>query len=106
LSEFVRDNALCGLGQNAPNPILSTLRFFENEYIDHLEKKKCPAKACKGLVKYSITEKCIGCGNCARHCPVEAISGNLKEKHVIEQSKCVKCGKCYEACAFDAIEKK
>lgn len=106
LAEFVRDNSLCGLGQNAPNPILSTMRYYRNEYTSHLNDKKCCAGACKSLMQYFITEKCVGCGNCAKHCPVSCISGTLKSRHVIDQSKCIKCGTCYEVCAFKAIIKK
>ncbi len=106
LAEYVKENSLCGLGQGAPNPVLSTLKNFNEEYLSHIEKKHCPSGACKNLVTYNITDKCIGCGNCIRHCPVNAISGKLKEKHVIDQKKCIKCGACYEACAFDAIERK
>ena len=105
LSEFIKDNALCGLGQNAPNPVLSTLNFFEEEYIDHLEKQKCKACACTGLLKFFITGKCVGCGNCEKHCPVDAISGKPRERYVIDQKKCIKCGTCQEVCAFKAIIK-
>lgn len=105
LSEFVRDNALCGLGQNAPNPVLSTLAFYRDEYEAHLTKKQCPAGACTGLLKYIITAKCVGCGNCTRRCPAGAIKGSPKKQHIIDQSKCIKCGACYEACAFKAITK-
>ncbi|MBU0628182.1 MAG: 4Fe-4S binding protein [Nanoarchaeota archaeon] len=105
LAEFVRDNALCGLGQNAPNSVLSTLRFFRDEYVMHLKDKTCCAGACANLLKYNITDKCVGCGNCARHCPVGCISGEPRKKHVIDQEKCIKCGTCYEVCAFKAIKK-
>jgi NADH:ubiquinone oxidoreductase subunit F (NADH-binding) len=106
LAVYVRENSLCGLGQAAPNPVLSTIAKFPDEYLAHIEKKECPTKACKNLLHYTITDKCIGCGNCVRHCPVNAITGRLKEKHVINQSLCVRCGACFEACAFEAIERK
>jgi NADH:ubiquinone oxidoreductase subunit F (NADH-binding)/Pyruvate/2-oxoacid:ferredoxin oxidoreductase delta subunit/(2Fe-2S) ferredoxin len=106
LAEFVSDNSLCGLGQNAPNPVLSTIRFFRKEYSMHLKEKKCPAGACPNLLTYTITEKCVGCGNCAKHCPEKCISGQPRKKYEIDQSKCVKCGTCYNVCAFKAIEKK
>ena len=105
LAEFVRDTALCGLGQNAPNPILSTLKHFKDEYIAHVKDKTCPSGACANLLTFTINDKCIGCGNCARHCPVECISGKLKEAHLIDQDKCIKCGACVENCAFAAIDK-
>ncbi len=106
LSSYVKENSLCGLGQAAPNPVLSTLNKFPEEYLAHIEKKECPTKTCKNLLHYNITDKCVGCGNCVRHCPVHAITGRLKEKHVIDQSLCVRCGACYEACAFEAIDRK
>lgn len=106
LAEFVRDNSLCGLGQNATNPLLSTLKYFRNEYLMHLRDKQCPANQCSALLHYLITEKCVGCGNCKRHCPEDCISGNPREKHVIDQAKCIKCGACFDVCAFNAIEKK
>ncbi|MBU0615848.1 MAG: NADH-quinone oxidoreductase subunit NuoF [Nanoarchaeota archaeon] len=106
LSNFVRDNSLCGLGQNAPNPILSTLRYFRQEYDAHITDKACPAKACLDLVSYHITEHCKGCGNCEKHCPTKAITGKLKERFFIDQEKCIKCGVCFENCAFKAIEKR
>jgi NADH:ubiquinone oxidoreductase subunit F (NADH-binding)/(2Fe-2S) ferredoxin len=106
LAEFIRDNSLCGLGQNAPNPVLSTLQFFRNEYEMHLIDKKCCAGECKSLMQLFITEKCVGCGNCARHCPVKCISGAPRERHVIDQSKCIKCNTCHEVCAFKAVTKR
>ena len=106
LANYVKENSLCGLGQAAPNPVLSTMNKFPEEYAAHIERKECPSHACKNLLHYRIMDNCVGCGNCARHCPVFAITGKLKEKHVIDQEKCVRCGACYEACAFDAIERK
>ncbi|MFP4118896.1 MAG: NADH-ubiquinone oxidoreductase-F iron-sulfur binding region domain-containing protein [Candidatus Woesearchaeota archaeon] len=105
LASFINRNALCGLGQFAPNPVLSTIRHFRGEYEAHLAKKKCPAHVCENLLHYRITDKCVGCGNCKRHCPVDAISGELKGLHAIDQKKCIKCGQCYDNCAFDAIVK-
>lgn len=106
LGTFVKESSLCGLGQAAPNPVLSTLNKFYDEYLAHIDRKECPSHACKSLLIYKILDNCIGCGHCARVCPVQCISGRLKEKHVIDQSRCVRCGACYEACAFDAIERK
>ncbi|MGV8172308.1 MAG: NADH-ubiquinone oxidoreductase-F iron-sulfur binding region domain-containing protein, partial [Candidatus Woesearchaeota archaeon] len=103
LSSYVKENSLCGLGQAAPNPILSTINKFPEEYLAHIEKKECPTKACKNLLHYTILDSCVGCGNCVKHCPVHAITGRLKEKHVIDQNLCVRCGACFEACAFEAI---
>ena len=96
--------SLCGLGQSAPNPVLSTLHYFRDEYLAHIEEKRCPAGVCKDLVTYTIDpEKCIGCTVCKRKCPTNCISGERKEAHVIDQDRCVKCGACLEACKFDAV---
>ncbi|MBQ6052841.1 MAG: NADH-quinone oxidoreductase subunit NuoF [Clostridia bacterium] len=106
LCNYIKNNSLCGLGQTAPNPVLSTLRYFRDEYIAHIVDKTCPAHVCKKLVRYEITDDCRGCTKCARNCPVGAITGKVKEKHVIDQSKCIKCGACMDNCNFKAIIKK
>ena len=104
LAQAVKDASMCGLGQTAANPVLSTLRYFREEYEAHIKEKKCPAGVCKELIQYRILEdKCTGCLACLKVCPSEAISGELKKVHVLDQSKCIKCGACYEACNFDAI---
>ncbi|MGQ9578208.1 MAG: NADH-ubiquinone oxidoreductase-F iron-sulfur binding region domain-containing protein [Candidatus Aminicenantales bacterium] len=104
LAVAVKEASLCGLGQTAPNPVLSTLRYFRDEYIAHIEKKKCPAGVCKSLIRYSIVpEKCTGCLACLRVCPQGAITGELRKVHVLDDSKCIKCGACFEACQFEAI---
>lgn len=106
LSEFIKGNSLCGLGQTAPNPVLSTMRYFRDEYVEHITNKRCPAGVCKALLNYKIDAvKCKGCTLCSRVCPVGAISGTVKEPHVIDTSKCIKCGACIEKCKFGAITK-
>ena len=106
LSNYIKENSLCGLGQSSPNPVLSTLRYFKDEYIAHIKDKKCPAKVCKNLIGYEITSKCIGCTLCKRNCPVNAIVGNIKEKHNIDPNICIKCGLCASKCPVNAIVKK
>ena len=103
LSETIKDTALCGLGQTAPNPVLSTLKIFKDEYIAHVRDKKCPAGGCSALLQYRITEKCKGCTACSRVCPVGAISGTVKQPHHIDPVKCIKCGTCMSKCHFGAI---
>lgn len=103
----IKDGALCGLGQTAPNPVLTTIKYFKDEYIAHIENKTCPAGECTSLIKYSIIEdKCKGCTLCARNCPVDAISGSVKQPHTIDADKCIKCGKCMQNCKFGAIIRK
>ena len=107
LCYYVKNNSLCGLGQTAPNPVLSTLRYFRDEYEAHIKEKRCPAGVCKALLSYSIDrDKCRGCTLCARSCPAGAIIGSIKNPHVIDQNKCLKCGACMEKCRFGAIFKK
>lgn len=106
LGSFIKDNSLCGLGQSSPNPVLSSIKYFRDEYEAHIKEKKCPAHVCKKMVKYTILkDKCIGCTKCARVCPTNCISGKVKELHVIDQEKCIKCGACFDSCKFSSIIK-
>ncbi len=101
----MQKSSLCALGQSAPNPTLSTIKKFENEYLAHIDGKKCASGKCKHLVVFEINEKCIGCGACARKCPANCIAGEKKGRHVIDQSKCLKCGECFNTCKFGAVAK-
>lgn len=105
LGNMIKKASLCGLGQSAPNPVLSTLKNFRVEYEEHIKEKKCRAGVCKGLLTYEITDKCVGCTACKKVCPAQAISGTAKNKHEINQDKCIKCGLCFRACKFEAIKK-
>ena len=105
LAEMVKNMSLCGLGKSAPLPVLSTIRMFRDEYVEHIVDKKCVSHTCKAMQNYYINpDKCKGCTKCARNCPVSAISGEKKAPHVIDNAKCIKCGSCKDNCSFDAIE--
>jgi NADP-reducing hydrogenase subunit HndC len=104
LGDVIKDTSLCGLGQTSPNPVLSTMDNFMDEYIAHIDDHRCPASQCKDLIRYEvIAENCVGCTACARNCPVNCISGERKEIHLIDQSLCIKCGACFDKCKFNAI---
>lgn len=106
LGKHIKEASLCGLGQTAPNPVLTTMHYYLDEYTAHIQAQKCPAKSCSLLVSYNIeTEKCSGCGVCVKNCPVEAIQGEKKKTHIINHEICVKCGKCITSCSFDAVYK-
>jgi len=106
LGQAVQNASMCGLGQTAPNPVLSTLRHYHDEYIAHIKEKRCPAKVCKALIEFSIDdEACTGCGMCKKNCPQEAILGDKKEPHSIIGEKCIKCGICFDLCKFSAVIK-
>ena len=104
MSQAISDGSLCALGGSAPNPVLSTIKYFRQEYDAHIKKKRCPAGVCKALIKYSINpEKCTGCGMCVKVCPTSATSGEKKKPHIIDNETCIRCGACIESCKFDAI---
>jgi NADH-quinone oxidoreductase subunit F/NADP-reducing hydrogenase subunit HndC len=106
ISKAMSKASLCALGQTAPNPTLSTIRNFREEYLEHIRDHKCRSGKCKSLIVYEIDqEKCVGCGQCARRCPAECISGEKKKPHTIDQSKCLKCGECFKNCKFDAVKR-
>lgn len=107
LGKVIKNASMCGLGQTAPNPLLSTLRYFRDEYLAHIKEKKCPAGVCKALFIYAIDEeKCTACGLCQKNCPQGAVEGERKKPYEIDQEKCSKCGICYDVCKFNAVVKK
>jgi formate hydrogenlyase subunit 6/NADH:ubiquinone oxidoreductase subunit I len=103
LAKAVQIGSLCALGKTSPNPVLSTLKYFRDEYDAHVKEKRCPTGECVNLVNYSITDKCIGCTACAVKCPVKSIKGERKQKHVIDTAVCIKCGVCMDVCKFNAV---
>jgi ferredoxin len=105
LGDMIKRASLCGLGQSAPNPVLSTIKNFREEYEEHIKQKKCRARTCSNLLTYEITDDCVGCGACRKACPVKAIKGTAKNKHIIDQETCIRCGVCFTTCKFDAIVK-
>ncbi|MAT40223.1 MAG: hypothetical protein CL946_11535 [Ectothiorhodospiraceae bacterium] len=106
LAYKIKENSICGLGQSAPNPVLTTIKYFREEYEAHINDKKCPAHSCPALLTYTIDENtCEGCMICARNCPTDAIKGEKKMVHYIEDGLCIKCGKCFDVCNFDAVIK-
>jgi NADH:ubiquinone oxidoreductase subunit F (NADH-binding)/ferredoxin len=106
LAKLIQKTSLCGLGQNAPNPVLSVLKNFREEFVTHIVEKRCPTQKCQKLIRYEIDpEKCTGCTLCARRCPVPCISGTARKPHSIDQERCIKCGECFKACKFDAVKK-
>jgi NADH-quinone oxidoreductase subunit F len=106
LAQKIKDGSMCQLGGTAPNPVLTTLKYFKNEYEDHIVNKKCTARVCKALISFDITDACVGCTLCAKKCSVNAISGKVKEKHVIDKEACTKCGECEDVCKFNAVLRK
>ncbi len=104
LSKVIQTASLCGLGQSGPNPFVSTVQYFRDEYLAHIRDKKCPAGVCRELITYTINDKCTGCLACIKVCPVDAITGEKKKLHVIDQEACTRCGSCYAVCNFDAVD--